>query len=494
MNTNAKWKLRTCSAVVATLLLAWAHATSAQTFSSGSTGADGAFAPSAGGTTTVVVRPGGVYHYTTVNIPSNVTVRYVRGADNSPVVILASGNVTITGDIIVSGDNGVTYSGTTTLIGGVGASGGPGGFNGGMSGGHPNTGFVPTAGQGPFGGQASSATGGGGGDYGAPQAFVGLTPLFGGSGGAGGTVTCVTSTSCFGRSGGGGGGAILIASSTSITINGTISANGGNSVGASPCTAASGAGAGGAIRLVANTITGANSGLIETLGGSQNSTCTGTVGGNGRIRLEAASFAGFLAQTNPVPSIANAPGAVSAGGSPALVNVPSLSIASIGGLTVPTTATASYSVPDLTLAPGTANPIPVVVNAANTPVGAPTQITLRVTPRSPGTVTNVNIAAADHGGTFASSSATANVTLPAGQVTLLQAYATMTLTGQTAGLFPLIDGEPVQQVRVAASPGEASTLSLVLASGKEFPVESLTTEQRMQIARAWEILRVTRTE
>jgi hypothetical protein len=478
---NTKLKCRASRLAMAALWLAWAHAASAQTFSSGSTGADGAFSPTV--SQSLGVRPGGVYHYTTVNIPAGVTVSYFRGADNSPVVILATGAVTISGTISVSGDQG--------NIGGcpvAGARGGPGGFNGGMSG---SLSSVPTAGEGPAGGQPSTGSGGNGGLYGAPQSLVGLTPLFGGSGGGGPAFVSIVGCA----SGSGGGGAILIASSASITVNGVISANGGNSTATGAgCSLFGGGGAGGAIRLVANTITGANTGLISALGGSAGGSCPNTAGGVGRIRLEANSFTNFLGQTNPVPSVVNAPGAVSAGGSPALVNVPSLSIASIGGLSVPGATNASYSVPDLTLAPGTANPIPVVVNVSNTPVGAPTQITVRVIPRSPGTATNVNVPPTEHGGSFASSTATANVTLLAGQVSLLQAFATMTLTGQLASLFPLIDGEPVERVKLAADLGEASTLSLVTASGREVNVEQLRAEDRIRVAQAWDVMKATQAQ
>jgi hypothetical protein len=459
------------------LLLAWVNAASGQTFSSGSTGADGAFNPQAN--QTITVRAGGVYNYTTVNIPSFVTLTYVKGTDNAPLTILATGNVTIAGHITVNGNTG-NLNFSNPIVGGLG---GPGGFNGGMNGG---SGFVPTAGEGPGGGAPSSGAGGLGGTYAAPTSFVGLTPLFGGSGGGGGAV--------FG-SGGGGGGAILIASSTKITIDGSIKANGGTFNGSSGCTNFGGSGAGGAIRLVAPDIAGGTLGLVQALGGPAVGGCGSTATGSiGRIRVEASNFAGFTGQTNPVPSVANAPGPVSPAGSPSLVNVPTLAIASIGGLAVPTTPTGSYSVPDLTLASGTANPISVVINATNTPVAPETQINVRVISRSPGTVSTVIVPAANHTGSFASSSATVNVTLPAGQITLLQAFATMTLTGQTASLFPLIDGEPVERVMVAASPGEPSTVSLVTKSGKEIRVDQLRPEDQVRVAAAWEAMRATRVE
>jgi len=81
-----------------------AIAGAAQAYDSGSTGADGAFAPQVD--TTVQLPEDGIFNYTTVNIPSGVTVRYEKNATNTPVIILASGDVTIDGSINVSGTNG----------------------------------------------------------------------------------------------------------------------------------------------------------------------------------------------------------------------------------------------------------------------------------------------------------------------------------------------------------------------------------------------------
>ena len=74
-------------------------------FSSGSTGADGAFTPTVN--TSVQVPPSGILNYTTVSIPTGVTVTYLKNTANTPVVILASGDVTIAGSLNVSGTNGL---------------------------------------------------------------------------------------------------------------------------------------------------------------------------------------------------------------------------------------------------------------------------------------------------------------------------------------------------------------------------------------------------
>ena len=143
----------------------------AQTFSSGSTGADGAFNPTAN--VTVPLPPSGVFNYTTVNIPAGVTVRYLRNTGNTPVTILASGDVTIAGTIDVGGANGLGGSASATLIGPTGGVGGPGGFNGGNG----SNGILA------FPGGMGLGPGGGGGGLGSPGAGAGA-----GFGAAGGGV------------------------------------------------------------------------------------------------------------------------------------------------------------------------------------------------------------------------------------------------------------------------------------------------------------------
>ena len=76
----------------------------AQTFNSGSTGADGAFNPIAN--TTLTLPPSGIFNFTTVMIPSGVTVRFTPNAANTPVTLLATGNVSIAGTIDISAANG----------------------------------------------------------------------------------------------------------------------------------------------------------------------------------------------------------------------------------------------------------------------------------------------------------------------------------------------------------------------------------------------------
>ena len=96
---------------VMTLVLAGlvSFSASGQTFSSGSTGSDGAYSPTVSGVFDPValgIAPSGdnVFNFTTINIPTGVTIRL--GASklrNAPVTWLATGNVTIAGTLDLTG-------------------------------------------------------------------------------------------------------------------------------------------------------------------------------------------------------------------------------------------------------------------------------------------------------------------------------------------------------------------------------------------------------
>ena len=76
--------------------------------------------------------------------------------------------------------------------------------------------------------------------------------------------------------------------------------------------------------------------------------------------------------------------------------------------------------------------------------------------------------------------------LPPGQLCVVTAYASFQ---QVARLFPVIDGEPVEQIMVAASVGEPSTTILITKSGKEVPVSQLSVEDQRQVALAIDAFR-----
>ncbi|MCA9513556.1 MAG: hypothetical protein KC635_01285 [Myxococcales bacterium] len=286
------------------LLLVAAPAGAQPLVESGSTGALGPLAPSFD--TTIPLPEDGVLHYTTVDIPVGVTVTFVRNADNTPVYLLASDDVVIRGTIDVSGKAGTATAGLggVTHLGGVG---GPGGSDGGSV-----NGTVAQFGLGPGGGGANNGgdTAGNGGAspiengdrgvnalathastvigeaYGDP----GYVPLHGGSGGGGGYKSGA-------YAGSGGGGAIVIASSGTITIDGAVRANGG------PDSTRGGLGGGGFIRLVAAEVSGA--GVLEARGNVGEVCGTnfrGGCGGDGLIRVEAYDLTGALSE-NAAPGL-----------------------------------------------------------------------------------------------------------------------------------------------------------------------------------------------
>ena len=340
-------------------------------FSSGSTGADGAFEPTAN--IAVQIPDSGVFNYTTVNISTGVTVTYKKNSTNTPVTVLATGDVTVNGTISVNG-----ISATVTAPG----EGGPGGFSGGVGGYVNSSGF---RGQGLGGGLGSmtgcgSPPGAGGGSF-ASQGGQGYNscnmgaaggptygndtfmPLVGGSGGGGGTGV----SNCKGGAGGGGGGAILIASSSVITTNGAITAYGGNGTGVNYNIyhSGGGGGSGGAIRLIANVITG--EGTIAATGGASvglptGYTSTGGSGGNGRIRLEAWQI-NRSANSSPSYSPYLYPVAVNPDA------VPSITITQINDVMVASSPAGVFKSPDVTLPYNATGPVNVTVAALNIPAG-----------------------------------------------------------------------------------------------------------------------------
>ena len=439
------------------------------TFNSGSTGADGAFSPTA--SQSVVVPDGGVFNFTSVNIPAGVTITFVRNAKNKPVTILASGNVTIAGIINVDGRPGGGNGG--------GGQGGPGGFDGG-SGGYPfDLSFVGTTGDGPGGGAGGQGNGtvtvpggGAGGGFAAagtngnattsltPAAggprygAMTLVPLIGGSGGGGGGAR----SSSAGGAGGGGGGAILIASSGAIALSGQIQARGGAGA-SSP--GGGGGGAGGGIRLVANTLSG--SGSLFANGGAGGGSTAGSSSGNGGagapgyIRAEAYDYSAFTPSASPsYVSFAFPHPAAPA-------NVPGLRIASVAGVSAPASPLGSlHGAPDIVVPTTQSNPVTVALEGENVPVG--TFVTVTITPAQGARTSAQSTALA---GTEAASAATASVSLPAG-MSVISATAVIDLTAPAgrARRPVTIDGERVDRIEVAAAFGGASEVTYVTRSGR----------------------------
>lgn len=474
-------------------------------FNSGSTGADGAFNPTVN--TTVELPPSGILNYTTVNIPAGVVVTFKKNATNTPVYILASGDVSIAGWIDIRGGDGKdtgTSGGGALGDDGIAGLGGPGGFDGGR-GGRDDLSLRPEvirggAGLGPGGGKGGIEGGDGcadgryhkyfgiGGAYatnaysvdssarscnpGASQSLSRsygsslLQPLIGGSGGGGGRG----GANYPGSGGGGGGGAVLVASSGTIRLTGGTSGginarggDGGDQAGTN--TGGRGAGgSGGAIRLVATTITGngyllAEGGCSRNNGSRQNCGSDGGAwdkygGSDGRIRLEADSIT--YSGTSQPAYVADVPGPVF------IAAAPAIRIASVAGQPVPASPTGKA---DVTLPATTTGPVEVVFETTNVPVG--NTVLLRLVPGY-GNVTEVLSPAI--AGSTASGTTSVTVTLPQGPSTL-QATTTYTVVlAMGEALSKYAKNERVEKVRLTVAMGSEPAARLITVSGKEYDV------------------------
>ncbi len=295
--------------------------------------------------------PNHIFNFTTVTIAAGVTVMFKPNVTNTPVFILATGDVTIAGTINISGEAARPTSA-------IAPRGGPGGFSGGLA----NLTALPPGsvagdGLGPGGGSGIGFTA----CFNTCYGNAALQPLIGGSGGGG----AVDGTR--GWSGGGGGGAILIATSRTIALGdgGTsaieaIGGEGAEIFKSDGSLLSVGAGSGGAVRLVASSLTGSRAILAHLL----TSSSTPRPEFQGRIRFDV-PIAGmrYGGVTSPSASL-NPPG------QPIVVFppiMPTLRIVSIGGVRLPTQPTADAATPDLVLPAGLPNPVRVVVEATHVP-------------------------------------------------------------------------------------------------------------------------------
>ncbi len=288
-------------------------------------------------------RSNGLWNFTSITVPGNRRVEFIKNAVNSPVKWLASSNVVIDGTIELSGQNA-----SGNYLPGTEARGGPGGFDGGLGGRRFNESgsYSGTPGQGPGGGAAGvggPSTQGNGQSGESSYINTYLQPLIGGSGG-GGSGSSDTGN---GNGGGGGGGAILISSSRDITVNGVIRADGGSG---------SGQGSGGAIRLVGDRVT--LNGNLYANGGP----------GVGRIRVEAFYRNGVDRSSPTAVSSVPVP-------TQTFETNAALLVTSVAGQNVVQPPGGSTLAPDVIFTQ--AGPISITVQSVNVPDGSP--VTLRVT-------------------------------------------------------------------------------------------------------------------
>ena len=430
-----------------------------QTVNSGSDGSDGAFNPiqQVGGQMTYVTidmadHPDGIYHYTSVNIPTGVTVLFKPNARNTPVVWLVQGSCEVNGTVNVSGQWGER---TVTTIGG---SGGPGGYAGG------NGSTVASPGQGPGGGLAGNSGGSSGGhaSFGTvgagAAAGIGiygnqyLVPLIGGSGGGG------YANAPYFAGGGGGGGAILVAASQPIKLNGAIYARGSEGASISGFLyPEGGSGSGGSVRLVTPRLAG--SGTIDATGGTGIRAGTG---GLGRVRLDVFEnvFGGTIG------------GQLSQGFQslilPAAGQGIRLSIASVAGGSVPANPSSSLANPAVIVPAQQASSVPVVVQCFNVPLNTPITVTAK-----PANGAVVSASGFNSSGTTAASTATIHLNLPRGSG-ILVAKATVAVAPGGAGgqESPPSRNGGLENPRSQPTGDEAADSKVRAPGGADFPVRS----------------------
>jgi hypothetical protein len=247
-----------------------------------SDGSDGPFHPVASQTLVLSnVAPDGVFNFTTIHIPSNVTIRFANNPLNTPVFFAATGDVTIEGTIDISGQDFSAGSGPGGWRGGAASPNAAGSPGSGPAGGERGS---PPVGQGNAGGgagmatpglTATSRTGGNPGKGGPKIRRPALVPGQiggGGSGGGGGGGRLYFGVNISGGDGGGGGGAMQISTPARLTLNGKLVANGGHGAWAFANVFArggpGGGGAGGHFELFANELVVGTNASIQVRGGA----------------------------------------------------------------------------------------------------------------------------------------------------------------------------------------------------------------------------------
>jgi hypothetical protein len=227
------------------------------------------------------VAPDGIFNFTSIHIPANVTITFERNTANTPVFFAATGDVLIEGTINVSGTD---YSKTSGPGGGDGGLASPNSAGSAGQGLSPGQGGPPPAGQGNAGGGAGMGTDGKiatartGSNPGSPGLKIPRPELLpgqtgtAGSGGGGGGGRTYFGVNISGGDGGGGGGGLQISTPGNLTLKGKLSANGGHGAWSFANAFArggpGGGGAGGNIELYAQNIIIDGTPAIEARGGA----------------------------------------------------------------------------------------------------------------------------------------------------------------------------------------------------------------------------------
>lgn len=390
-------------------------------WTSGSNGSDGALNITAAGVTELDPVALGLdadgdntFHFTTITIAAGSTLR-LRGNKlrGRSVVWLASGAVNIAGTLDLSGSPGHAWNDTANR---ARSEPGPGGFPGGAG---RTSSVNAQAGLGPGGGapgiedrsgcSGSYATRGACHTTASQAPEYGnaiLVPLVGGSGGGGGAgrLNQAPSSPATGAGGGAGGGAIRISSTVSISVPGSIRADGG-AAGQGIYESGTyhfhgGAGSGGSIHLQAPTVTVAGSIRADAGAGVTAGTINNSYpGASGRIRVDAATqtLSGAVSPAARIGPLQTIPAVA-----PTLVR-----ISDVAGQAISTSTSGDLQSVDVTI--DAAGPVTIQVVAQNVPLGTVVKLWITSEGGADQVVDTTALA-----GTLSSSSASATATLPAG--------------------------------------------------------------------------------
>jgi len=217
------------------------------------------------------------------------------------------------------------------------------------------------------------------------------------------------------------------------------------------------------VRLIANTVTGV-SGTINIGGGAAGGgNGPGGAGSAGRLRVEA--FNNTLSVNLGTSTV----GVVSTGAPTSVVlpNAPSLRIVSVAGVAAPAAPSGSFTVADVVLPATTTNPVAVSLQAANIPLGTTILVTAKGLYGVSSSATSTPLA-----GTVAASTASASVTIPTDEPSIVSASASFVLTAASGGGPVFVNGEEVERVRVTTTPAGASSVAYVTKSGREVPIST----------------------
>ncbi len=183
----------------------------------------------------------------------------------------------------------------------------------------------------------------------------------------------------------------------------------------------------------------------------------GGAGSAGRGRIEAFTNTANLNVVGVAPSLALPTSAT-------LASAPLLQITSVAGVAPPATPTASFATPDVVLPATTTNPVTVALSGANIPPGSAVTVCVQ------GQVGAVTATSTTLAGTQTATTATMSVTIPTDQPAVISATTSFTIVAAAGGGPVFVEGEEVEQVRVTAVLGGASSVAYVTKSGREIVV------------------------